>query len=188
MNKKLEDRLLNENEFDSWIYLDGNNNISIFDRCPDRVKQIILEYLIRFSEISDGMFKCLLHNGESPIEQILFTAFEIYMTIEHKTKIYLLPQIEVESNNQRYRVDFLYDENEWINTEMKTGRKIIIECDGYEFHQKTKEQVQYDNEREYNLKMKGFEIIRFSGSQIYNQPMKCAEDLYNFITRKNKEE
>lgn len=56
-----------------------------------------------------------------------------------------------------------------------------------EFHQKTKEQVQKDNEREYDLKMAGYEILRFSGTQIFNNPIKCAEDTYNYIIKKIKE-
>ena len=39
-----------------------------------------------------------------------------------------------------------------------TDKKILIECDGYEFHQKTKKQVENDNKREYDIKMLGYNI------------------------------
>ena len=42
--------------------------------------------------------------------------------------------------------------------------------------------------REYDLKMAGYEVLRFSGSQIYNEPFKCAEDTYNYIMKIIKEE
>ena len=59
-----------------------------------------------------------------------------------------------------------------------------IECDGYEFHQKTKEQIIYDNERERNLKKEGYEIIRFSGSEIISNPYKCVQDIIDIILSK----
>ena len=62
--------------------------------------------------------------------------------------------------------------------------KVIIECDGYEFHHKNKVQVTHDNEREYNLKIAGYDVIRFSGSQIHNNPLECAEKAYEYIKTK----
>lgn len=95
----------------------------------------------------------------------------------------MFSQKEIKANGKKYIVDFYFEEDEYVN-KFNTDKKIIIECDGYEFHQKTKEQVQKDNEREYNLKMAGYEILRFSGTQIYNNPFKCAEDTYNYIIKR----
>ena len=99
------------------------------------------------------------------------------------SSIALFSQKEIKANGKKYIVDFYFEEDEYVN-KFNTDKKIIIECDGYEFHQKTKEQVQKDNEREYNLKMAGYEILRFSGTQIYNNPFKCAEDTYNYIIKR----
>ena len=63
---------------------------------------------------------------------------------------------------------------------------MLVECDGHDFHEKTKEQVEKDNEREYELKMAVYEILRFSGSQIYNNPFKCANDVYDYLILKEK--
>lgn len=62
----------------------------------------------------------------------------------------------------------------------------MIECDGHEFHEKTKEQVIYDNEREYKLKSAGYDVLHFSGSEIYNNPYECAEKTLNYISKNNK--
>ena len=97
------------------------------------------------------------------------------------------------SNAKKYFVDFSFEADDYLadltlgNKIKNTNFKLAIECDGYEFHQKTKEQVKQDNEREFDLKMAGYDVLRFSGTQIFNNPIKCAEDTYNFIMKKIKE-
>lgn len=59
--------------------------------------------------------------------------------------------------------------------------KLVIECDGHNFHEKTKEQVIRNNERDYDLQLAGYKVLHFSGSQIYESPLSCANDIYNFI-------
>ena len=55
--------------------------------------------------------------------------------------------------------------------------KVAIECDGHEFHERTKEQAQRDKERDRQLTLDGFTVIRFTGSEIWRDPMKCAEQV-----------
>lgn len=114
--------------------------------------------------------------GCTPIEAIFDMAFQTYVLgggeFEGKTFYFLEEQHEVLIREKRYVVDFF---NEKSN--------LIIECDGHDFHQKTKEQVRKDNEREYDLKMAGYNILRFSGSQIYNRPFECAEKAYLYIEK-----
>lgn len=146
---------------------------------PKKVQEIILINNIRQKIIPSILYEKI----ESPIEQIFITAFELYLIFNQKEDIFLFSQKEIQVNDRKYIVDFYFEEDEYVN-KFNTNKKIIIECDGYEFHQKTKEQVQKDNEREYNLKMAGYEILRFSGTQIYNNPFKCAEDTYNYIIKR----
>lgn len=56
-------------------------------------------------------------------------------------------------------------------------QKIAIECDGHDFHEKTKEQAARDKKRDRFFQSKGWVILRFTGSEIYNDPMKCAEEV-----------
>ena len=83
----------------------------------------------------------------------------------------LVPQVEIGN----YRVDF-----ELINHKDK---KIIVECDGHEFHQKSKQQVEKDNQRERDLKKLGYEVVRFSGSEIFKDAEKCVKDLLDILNR-----
>lgn len=48
--------------------------------------------------------------------------------------------------------------------------------------------MQRDNEREFDLKMAGYDVLRFSGTQIYNNPFKCAKDTYYYIVKRIREE
>ena len=161
---------------DSSWYLDGFLNL------PKRIQELMLVH-----NIMDGIMPTTFYEDiDSPIEQIFKTAFELYMDLNNKEYIFLFPQMPIKIGKKKYIVDFYFEEDEYVNR-FNTDKKIIIECDGHEFHQKTKEQVKNDNEREYDLKMAGYEILRFSGSQIYNEPFKCAEDAYNYIMKHIKE-
>lgn len=74
----------------------------------------------------------------------------------------ITPQAEIETVTKKYRVDFLllYDTASYkIN--------IVVECDGHDFHQKTKSQVEKDNLRDRDLIENGYQVLRYSGSEIY---------------------
>lgn len=126
--------------------------------------------------------ECLI-DCESPIEQLLslcltnlrisFNNWNPFIEITN-----FVPNQEIKcKNGKKYRLDF-YFVVAYKNQETKY---FGIECDGYEFHQKTKEQVEYDNQRQRDLQNNGIEIIRFSGSEIWNNPFKCAEEVKNII-------
>lgn len=153
-----------------------------FLKAPQKAQQIMLIPLVNL--------KCyptiMCEEIKSPIEQIFITAFDLYQQ-DKKDHIFLFSQAEIKIKKKKYFADFLFECDEYVNN-YTTNKKIIIECDGYEFHQKTKEQVQHDNEREYDLKMAGYEVLRFSGTQIFNNPIKCAEDTYNYIFKRIKED
>ena len=108
---------------------------------------------------------------ESSIERLFLEAFDAIRTknIHTMYDYWLNPQVEIGN----YRVDF-----ELINHKDK---KIIVECDGHEFHQKSKQQVEKDNQRERDLKKLGYEVVRFSGSEIFKDAEKCVEDLLDIL-------
>lgn len=159
---------------------------------PKKAQQLLMLPMIKMRLIPRAMF--MNEAIQSPIEKIFITAFELYTELENKEKIYLFEQEKIQLENKTYYADFMFKADDYVNGTLfgdklkKIDYKLIIECDGHEFHEKTKEQVKHDNEREYDLKMAGYEILRFSGSQIYNEPLKCARDTYNYILKKIEEE
>ena len=60
-------------------------------------------------------------------------------------------------------------------------KEYIIECDGHDFHEKTKEQATYDKRRERFLMTTGRKVLRFSGTEIFNDSDKINEELVDFF-------
>lgn len=65
----------------------------------------------------------------------------------------------------RYRVDFI----------LKDAR-LIIELDGHDYHS-SKEQLQKDAIRQRYLKRSWYSVIRFTGSEIYQNVKSCVEEV-----------
>ena len=58
----------------------------------------------------------------------------------------------------------------------ETGVAVLVgvECDGHDFHEKTKEQAARDKARERFLVREGLTVVRFTGSEIFARPIVCA--------------
>lgn len=150
----------------------------------DRVHTFLLGNIADKSiSIEESLINC-----ESPIEQLLSIELESLNLIDinlynpYIDIIAIEKQKEIIAKGNKYRADFL------IPVVYKNQENIcfIIECDGYEFHQKTKKQVENDNKRSRDLQEEGYEIIRFSGTEIYHKPRQCAENIKNIILSKCK--
>lgn len=103
----------------------------------------------------------------TPIERVMFLSLRYLSKCEG---IKITPQFQISG----YRVDFLL---EWIwEPDNSTLERIIIECDGHDFHEKTKEQAQKDKKRDRDLQGLGFPVLRFTGSEIWRDPLSCATE------------
>lgn len=90
----------------------------------------------------------------------------------------LVPQYKWES----YRIDFA------IFSEL--SYPVFVECDGHDFHERTKEQAANDREKDRKVQSAGIPILRFTGSQLNQDPVGCGFEVYNFIyerVRQSKE-
>jgi very-short-patch-repair endonuclease len=82
-----------------------------------------------------------------------------------------------------YRVDFLITatlvEDE---PELQVFRKqVIVEADGFDYHDRTKEQATRDRKRDRELQSQGFSVFRYAGSEIWASPFRCAEEIVRFL-------
>lgn len=75
-----------------------------------------------------------------------------------------------------YRADFLIH----IQTS-HSPEWLVIECDGHEFHERTKQQAAYDRQRDREMLSMGVFVIRFTGSEIHNYPSKCGQEVWLLI-------
>lgn len=130
---------------------------------------------------------------ESPIEQV----FAMYMADIDLTKLEVftagrvmldsfINQDAVTVNGRKYRVDFLITVDYRKKQGIKTMR-FVVECDGHDYHEKTKEQVAYSNRRERDLQSAGYKVVRFSGSEIYKSPSNCVMELIRIIVNQYQE-
>jgi very-short-patch-repair endonuclease len=67
------------------------------------------------------------------------------------------------------------DGRQLVGTKEATER-LIVECDGHEFHEKTKEQVRRDRARDRTLQSLGMPVFRYPGSELYKDVFKCAAE------------
>lgn len=149
------------------------------------VKKLIWDDLcLRFDSID-----CSLMEIKSPIEQAFYLAWEnsgniyplqrrVQRMIDqyvHGEIVAFYSQHKVIIGTKKYYLDFLLGiclpNNKTIN--------IAVECDGHEFHEKTKTQARHDKQRERALIKEGYTVVRFTGSEIYADPHKCADELYD---------
>lgn len=65
--------------------------------------------------------------------------------------------------------------------------KLVVECDGHDFHEKTKVQAQHDKSRDRAMQDAGWKVYRFTGSEIYRSPLTCAESVMSSLYRADDE-
>ncbi|QQE80900.1 endonuclease domain-containing protein [Alicyclobacillus sp. SO9] len=110
----------------------------------------------------EGLTRRLLEQEtESPIEAILYLHLRDWMIIR---PVLVRTQVPIGS----YRVDFL------LSTLKK---QLVIECDGHDFHEKTKKQAARDKKRDRDLIKMGYTVIRYTGTEICNDVDKILFEL-----------
>lgn len=96
-------------------------------------------------------------------------------------KLVMIPQATL----GQYRVDFLILCREWYGTWSHRQGPVaaVIECDGHAFHERTKRQAARDKARDRWLQGLNLPVLRFTGSEIWKDPMCCADEAWRLITR-----
>lgn len=87
--------------------------------------------------------------------------------------LFVRPQAQVGD----WRVDFLFHAWGWNTPKFM---RFIVECDGHDFHERTKEQAARDRARDRQAMIDGIPVLRFTGSEIWKNPWGCAEEFLNF--------
>lgn len=167
-----------------------------FNSLPQRCKEMYFEFMSYDFPCTDKENKWLYHeivgfyydDCHSPIEKIFNMAFDTMIFSRGNTVPFfsLEPQAILTVDGKTFRADFLFDSEVESDGQFtcENNIKLIIECDGHDFHHATKEQVKRDNSRSLILKKAGYDIIRFSGTQLYQEPFKCANDAIDYILEK----
>lgn len=65
---------------------------------------------------------------------------------------------------------------------------VAVECDGHEFHERTKEQAQRDRSRDRIISgIRGVTLLRFTGSEINRNAEACGAEAIDLLLRKISE-
>jgi len=57
--------------------------------------------------------------------------------------------------------------------------RIVVECDGHDYHERTKEQAIRDKSRDRAFQAAGFQVFRFTGREIWRDALKCASEVFD---------
>lgn len=118
---------------------------------------------------------------KSPIEQLIAIHLHDYLesfSAENGAKTFIYIQYPIEIGQATYIPDFLIEciyqgKTHWL----------AVECDGHEFHEKTKEQAARDKRRDRDMVKKGITVLRFTGSEIWKDTSKCMNEIYDTLLR-----
>jgi len=99
------------------------------------------------------------------------------------------PQVQL----GEYRVDFLVTYSHIAIPAFEragyepVSQQAVVECDGHDFHERTKEQAKRDKQRDRTLQAMGLPVFRFTGSEIWNAPFRCASEVLIHLQKLHKE-
>lgn len=121
------------------------------------------------SILSNQEYKILI--SESPIEtKLLKEIIKLKDTYDFEIDT----QVEFTVNSRNYRAEIFIE----FKDEQGNKRKILVECDGHDFHEKTKDQAQKDKQRDRDFLSAGIITLRFTGSEIWKNAKDCAEEIF----------
>lgn len=82
-----------------------------------------------------------------------------------------------------YTADFALS----VNYSHKASGLVVVECDGHEFHHATKEQADHDSKRDRYMTKMGIRVMRFTGSQIYQDAKGCVKEIQTLLLQLNRQ-
>lgn len=130
----------------------------------------------------------------SPLEAVFYTWWAAAALVRnigssHWIPIWLFDEHEVTVDERTYRLDFqVRDLNggghfNTTGAALKAGLehpKIGVELDGHDFHERTKEQVTYRNQRDRDLQRSGWKVFHYSGSELVSKPLACVDEVFDY--------
>jgi very-short-patch-repair endonuclease len=155
-----------------------------------RIRPILRrQFRIHVSELArarEDRYWAMAEKCESPIERLLLAPLMFIRPLclhpRYEGPLDVAPEarLHVQHKVGPYRLDFAYIVRP--AGEREPPIRLAIEVDGHAFHS-TREQREDDNSRHLDLKEYGYELIRFTGTQIHRDPERCAQDVSETVDR-----
>jgi very-short-patch-repair endonuclease len=164
----------------------------------DRIRVYLKDYYAQQIEAVLG-----ITIGDTPIENVLFLALsavcrvgsglrlfrhksgiaagsknDFDATLTHYAQAYPKDDViafEDQCQLGPYRVDFFFGRK----LSNDCHKYLVVECDGHDFHNTNKEQASKDRQRDRDIQrmIMNCNIFRFTGTDIWADPVKCAEEI-----------
>lgn len=102
--------------------------------------------------------------------------FGVGAEIDSSTTLEINPQATFD----RYRVDFYI----WLRSDPESADSppsLIVECDGHEYHDRTKRQASRDRARDRHFHSQLYTVFRFTGDDIFNGAAACADQCLDHL-------
>ena len=157
------------------------------DRVEQYYQQIANAAAIRALE----MVETITSRCESPIERLLMAALyendRVGPPILHYMGSSDLPErpafgntafVHTQAKLGKYRADIAIMDAT-LSKNPDKWRLMIVECDGHDFHERTKEQARKDKARDRYFQSRGYKVLHFTGSEIWADPDACAQEVLN---------
>lgn len=132
-------------------------------------------------------------DGTTEIERLLFAALlvrgkvrlvpsvdgDLAKVLENSLDPYAHSRILISPQHQLpgWRVDFLVKA---YGLGARRWRHLIVEADGHDFHERTKEQAALDRSRDRWAQLNGYAVMRFTGSEIWTDAWGCAGQVFQW--------
>ena len=111
-----------------------------------------------------------VHHADSLLYCELFILGRYSDAVIDMPGAYVFPQAQVDG----YRIDFLVVAN-WSD-----GRRYyVVECDGHDYHERTKQQASHDKKRDRHFTLKGWNVLRYTGPDIWRDARSIAYEILN---------
>ncbi|WP_202618573.1 DUF559 domain-containing protein [Ensifer sp. LC54] len=106
-------------------------------------------------------------------DELIFKYY--YVPLDGSYHMSLQPRFpNVVASGKTVRPDIYF----WMPT--RPDINVVVECDGFAFHS-DKEAFTRDRQRDRALKARGYDVLRFSGSEIFNDPVNSAHELATYL-------
>lgn len=163
------------------------------DQQIEEASRALVDY---YNACVGGEVSGLLKDCESPIEEVLAVWLLYRLRFDFElahcqvffgealSKIWPLEftgdgiGIYQQASVDRYRVDFLIcgvvgEKVAWV----------VVECDGHDFHERTKEQAKRDRSRDRWMTLHDITVLRFTGAEIYENAESCAAQVSSMLEK-----
>lgn len=115
--------------------------------------------------------------ADSPIESALLDKLTIPCNALVKAG---LLRIETQVPVGRYRADIV------VTTLTNPEQTLVVECDGHQYHEKSRDQAAKDKVRDRFLQSMGYTVFHFTGAEIHYGVDKVVSEIMDWVNRNVK--